>query len=173
MGRILDRLTGTRWPRDGVAPLPPAQVHAALLALNGPGAPYLVRGGGLEGVDLVAELKIADQYWLGVFSAARVTTQFQIRMRLDCEHHEVLSDDEQWEFARGASFDLGGGRVGLTWERSHERGQIRSVSKTWTFGKGGLQEEPGLGYSSEEVRSVLRERVLAAGWGWRGLVFGS
>lgn len=176
MGRFLDRLTGSRRSVEGADqpdPLPSEQVQAALLALNGPDVPYLVRSGRAEGVDLIAELKIADQYWLGVFSAAQVTTQFRIRMRLDEDRHEVRGSDEQWEFARGASFDLGDGRVGLTWERSHVRGQIRSTSKTWTFGKGGLREDPGSGYSSEAVRSVLRDRVQRCGWGWRGVVFGA
>jgi hypothetical protein len=173
MGRFLDRLTGTRRPRTGVAPLPPERVHAALLALNGPDVPYLVRSGRPEGVDLIAELKIADQYWLGVFSARAVTTQFQIKMLLDDDHHEVRSSDEQWEFARGTSVDLGDGRVGLTWEKSRERGQIHSTTKTWTFGKGGIQEQPDLDFSSQAVASALQERVLLTGWGWRGAVSGS
>jgi hypothetical protein len=173
MGRFLDRLTGTRQPPAGVAPLPPERVHAALLRLNGPDVPYLVRSGRPEGVDLIAELKIADEYWLGVFSAAQVTTQFQIKMHLDHDHLQVRSTDEMWEFARGVSVDLGDGRVGLTWERSHQQGQIYSTTKTWTFGKGGFTEEPDLGYSSQAVRSALRERVLSTGWGWRAMVFGS
>lgn len=173
MGRFLDRLTGTRQPLDGVSPLPAEQVYAALLGLNGPDLPYLVRGGRAEGVDLVAELKIADQYWLGMFAGAAVTTQFVIKMWLDHEQLQVRSSDEQWEFARGASVDLGDGRVGLTWERSHARGQIHSTSKTWTFGKGGFQEDVDLGYSSGAVKSALRERVLSTGWGWRGVVLGA
>ena len=173
MGRFLDRLTGTKQPLTGVEPLSPDGVHAALLRLNGPDVPYLVRSGRPEGVDLIAELKIADEYWLGVFSAAQVTTQFQIKMHLDHDHLQVRSSDEMWEFARGVSVDLGDGRMGLSWERSHAQGQIHSTTKTWTFGKGGLTEDVGSGYSSQAVKSALRERVLSTGWGWRGMIFGS
>jgi hypothetical protein len=173
MRRFLDRLAGTRQPRTRVGPPPPERIYAALLALNGPDVPYLVRSGRPEGVDLIAELKIGDQYWLRVFSARAVTTQFQIKMRLDHDNHEVCSSDEQWEFARGASVDLGDGRVGLTWEKWRERGQNHSTTKTWTFGKGGIQEVPDLGFSSQTVKSALRERVLLTGWGWRGVVSGS
>ncbi|MET7890923.1 hypothetical protein [Streptomyces mirabilis] len=40
---FFDKLTGTRYPDSGVAPLPATEVRAALLALNGPDVPYRVR----------------------------------------------------------------------------------------------------------------------------------
>lgn len=44
MGR-LDMLTGTRRPTDGVAPGSAGEVRTALLGLNQPDVPYVVRDG--------------------------------------------------------------------------------------------------------------------------------
>ena len=43
MGRLWDRLTGTKQSESGVAPLPSMEVRAVLLALNVPDVPYRVR----------------------------------------------------------------------------------------------------------------------------------
>ncbi|MFJ4870073.1 hypothetical protein [Streptomyces sp. NPDC088757] len=42
---LLDRLTGTEHPDRGTAPRSAEQVRAALLMLNGPDVPFVVRGG--------------------------------------------------------------------------------------------------------------------------------
>ncbi|MFE5022543.1 hypothetical protein ACFRAO_04195 [Streptomyces sp. NPDC056656] len=53
---LFDKLTGTRYPDAGVIPRPAGEVRAALLAINGPDVPYVVRNGTpAEGADLVAE----------------------------------------------------------------------------------------------------------------------
>lgn len=50
---LFDRLTGTKRPADGVVPRPAAEVRAALLGLNRPDVPYVIRDGRAEGVELV------------------------------------------------------------------------------------------------------------------------
>ncbi|MFJ4619107.1 hypothetical protein [Streptomyces sp. NPDC088812] len=54
--RLWDRVTGTARPDGGVVRLPAREVKAALLALNGPDAPFRVRNAlPAEKADLVAE----------------------------------------------------------------------------------------------------------------------
>lgn len=166
MGKLLDRLTGTRHPKAGTPPRPLEQVYAALYALNRPDVPYLVRDGQPEGVDLVAELKIDDEHWTGLLREWGVSTQFQILMQLDPGRCEVRSTDEQRRFV----WEAGGAVFGA--HREFRRGQINSTRKVWTVTKDGLQHEPDLGYSSSAAKNVLRERVLSVGWTWRGVVFG-
>jgi hypothetical protein len=45
---LFDKLIGTRYPDDGVAPSSAEEVRAALLGVNRPDAPYVIRGGGAE-----------------------------------------------------------------------------------------------------------------------------
>ncbi|MEV0634907.1 hypothetical protein AB0I77_08050 [Streptomyces sp. NPDC050619] len=46
---FFDKLTGTKYPDSGVAPRSAEEVRAALLAINGPGVPYVVRDGTSSG----------------------------------------------------------------------------------------------------------------------------
>lgn len=75
---LLDWLTGTKRPAEGVAPKPSEEVYSALLAVNRPTAPFVVRDGQPEGVDLVAEWRIVDASWYEVFAKAGLTKAFQV-----------------------------------------------------------------------------------------------
>lgn len=52
---LFDWLTGSKAAPAGVARQPAAALRTALLAVNRDTAPFLVRDGAPEGVDLVAE----------------------------------------------------------------------------------------------------------------------
>ncbi|MEU0944695.1 hypothetical protein ABZ379_18125 [Streptomyces canus] len=52
---LFNKLTGTQLPADGVTPASPREVHTALLGLNRPDLPYVIRDGAPEDADLVAE----------------------------------------------------------------------------------------------------------------------
>jgi hypothetical protein len=56
--KFFDWLTGTKRPAAGVPAKTPAEVRADLLAVNRPTAPFIVRDGATENVDLVAEWRI-------------------------------------------------------------------------------------------------------------------
>lgn len=56
---LFDWITGDRKPASGVARQSPEALRDALLGLNRDSAPWQVRDGAPEGVDLVAEWKIA------------------------------------------------------------------------------------------------------------------
>ena len=57
---FFDWLTGTKRPAAGVPAKSAAEVRADLLAVNKPTAPFSVRDGAPENVDLVAEWRIVD-----------------------------------------------------------------------------------------------------------------
>ena len=50
---LFDWLTGTKRPQAGVAPKSAAEVRAALLAVNRPTAPFIVRDGAPEQVEAI------------------------------------------------------------------------------------------------------------------------
>lgn len=69
---LFDWFTGTKRPRDGIAPRAPQDVYRALLALNRPDAAFVVRDGSPEGVDLVSEWRILDPGWHEYFRAFKL-----------------------------------------------------------------------------------------------------
>lgn len=94
---LFDKLTGTKRPVSGVAPRSTEGVHAALLGLNGPEVPYVVRDGAPEGADLMAEWRMMEPAWQTFFARTQLSRAVQIRMRLVPEQHEVRVIEEQWE----------------------------------------------------------------------------
>jgi hypothetical protein len=93
---MFDWLTGTKRPGAGVAPKPATEVRSALLAVNRPTAPFVVRDGTPEQVDLVAEWRIVDASWYEIFAKAGLKKVFKVLMRLDPQHHEVRAVDQEW-----------------------------------------------------------------------------
>src|SRR4051794_13327074 len=82
-------LTGTSRPEPGTNPRSPDEVRAALLAVNRPSAPFLVRAGEANEPELVSEWRIVDARWYEVFAAAELQKAAKILMRLDVARREV------------------------------------------------------------------------------------
>src|SRR6202012_2697379 len=93
---LFDWMTGTKKPASGVPVKAPDEVRAALLAVNRPTAPFVVRDGKPEHVDLVAEWRIVDAKWYGIFAKAGLKSVFKVLMRLDPQAHEVRAVDQEW-----------------------------------------------------------------------------
>ncbi len=166
---LFDKLTGTKRPADGVAPRSAAEVHAALLGLNSPDVPYVVRDGREEGADLVAEWRILDPAWQTFFVRTQVSRVFQVRMRLVPEKHEVRSLDQQYEVT------WVGDTPRLAIAAEAQRGQVQTVSKRWTLGggeDGGLEATETFSFDSSDLKNPLQDTVLGAGWTWRGVITG-
>ncbi|WP_372405598.1 hypothetical protein [Streptomyces luteireticuli] len=166
---LFDRLTGTAHPGSGVAPRPAGDVRAALLGLNGPDVPYVVRTGTpAEGADLVAEWRIREPAWHAFFAGARMSRTVKTRMRLVPARHEVRALDEEREVKWIGDTP----RVVLS--REYGRGQMTTVSREWTVGRdaeGRLRMTEVSRFDSAEIKGPLRDAVLGAGWTWRGALF--
>ncbi len=166
---FFDKLTGTKRPSSGVAPGSTEQVRAALLGLNQPDVPYVVRDGSPEGADLVAEWRITEPAWQSRFARTQVSRVLQIRMRLVPAEHQIRAVDQQWKVT------WAGDTPSLTLSTEYSRGQGRTVSRDWTIGRGaegGLETTETFRFDSSELKDPLRNAVLGAGWTWRAVVYG-
>lgn len=163
---LLDKLTGTRPAKPGLAPVPAGELRAALLHLSRDTAPWHVRDGAGDKCDLVAEWRIIDAQWHGVFSAYGLKSVFRIKMKLDEAAHEVRNLDEQ---------------ATLTWNdgiplvsRSWSRGQINEIQAGQGYGyteDGQYGQVWNYTFRSSEIRDPLRDAVNDRGWGWKAVSF--
>lgn len=166
---LFDRLTGTKRPAEGVAPRPATGVREALLGLNRPDVPYVVRSGRDGDADLVAEWRLTDPAWRTFFVRTEVSRVFQVHMRLVPDKREVRSLDQQYEVT------WSGGVPTLALSTESRRGQVRTTSKRWTLGGGadGVAEaRETFGFDTSDLKEPLQKTVLDAGWTWRGVVTG-
>ncbi|MFI5660920.1 hypothetical protein [Streptomyces sp. NPDC051684] len=162
---LFDRLTGTRRPDVGVAPRSTTEVREALLGLNRPDVPYVIRGGRDEGADLVAEWRLTDPVWRTFFVRSEVSRVFQVRMRLVPAKGEIRSLDQQYEVT------WSGGVPTLAISAESRRGRVRTTSKCWTLA-GGVESTETFSFDAADLKEPLQKAVLAAGWTWRGVVTG-
>ncbi|MFJ7153085.1 hypothetical protein ACIQVT_33630 [Streptomyces sp. NPDC100445] len=166
---LFDKLTGTRHPAEGVSPVPGQELRSALLGLNQPEVPYVIRYGGGEQCDLLAEWRLTEPAWQQTFLRSDIGHAVRIRMRLDHQAHEVRALEEQWELSRVGTPT----RLQVTAE--YTRGPSRTVSRQWTVGRGAdgrPEATETFGFDSARMREPLRDTVLGSGWTWRGVVFG-
>ncbi|GGW53876.1 hypothetical protein [Streptomyces xantholiticus] len=166
---LFRRLTGTRHPEAGVAPLAAAELRTALLALNGPDVPYRVRNAlPKEKADLVAEWRLLEPATGVSFARKQVERTIRTRMRLVPDKHEVRTLDEQWEVTRI------GDPPGLTTSRTYGRGPATTVHREWTYEKGAdgrRHKVETFHFDSRDMKNPLRNAVLGGGWTWRGVLF--
>jgi hypothetical protein len=166
---LLDFLTATKHAPAGVSPLPQQEVRARLLSLNRSTAPYRLIDGGAERVDLIAEWKIEDPEWRGVFAGTNLPRTFRIYLKLDPAAHEVRAMDREYAVSWSAGVPT------LSVAVSTFRGQTRSVEfgKTYTFTE---TLAPGQVYSyrfdTNEIKKPIQEAVTSCGWTYRGVAFG-
>ncbi|MEU0072677.1 hypothetical protein ABZ027_24450 [Streptomyces sp. NPDC006332] len=168
---LFDKLTGTAYPVDGVAPVPAEEVRAALLGLNRPDVPYVVRAGAADdgAADLVAEWRLAEPAWQPLFVASQLTRAVRIGLRLVHKGHEVRALEEGWQVTRV------GNPPKLKVSGAYTRGPDRTVSRHLKIQRGEsgrLEATETFRFDSSELRDPLRDTVLKSGWTWRGVVFG-
>ncbi len=166
---ILDLLTSTRRPDKGTPVLPREQVIARLQALNRETAPYCLRDGKAEGVDIVAEWKIVDARWGDVFAKAGLTKVFRILLRLDEAKHEVRALDREY------SVSWSTGVPSLELATSTFRGQTQSVEfgKAYAFTeKGQSGEVYNYRFDTREIKKPIQDIVTGCGWTYKGVTLG-
>jgi hypothetical protein len=156
-------------PTSVIPALPAQEVQTRLLALNRPTAPYQIKDGRSENVDLIAEWKIVDAAWYEIFAKANLTKVFRIYFKLDPEKHELRAQDHEFTVAWRA------GVPSLSLAVSSFKGQMTSVE----FGAAyAFTEEltPGQVYkyrfNTNELKKPIQEAVAACGWSYKGISFG-
>jgi hypothetical protein len=166
---LFDKLTGTQHPANGVSPVAAEEMRTAVLSLNGPDVPYVIRDGGADDADLVAEWRLAEPAWQNAFVRAQLTRALRIRMRLVQQDHEVRAVEEGWEVTRV------GNPPRLELSSQYSRGQDRTVTRYWAIecgSSGRLQTTEIFRFDAADLRNPLRNAVLNSGWTWRGLLLG-
>ena len=163
---LMDKLMGSKSAQPGVAPVSVADLRSALLGLSRDTAPWHVRDGAPDRCELVAEWRIVDAQWYGIFSAYGLSDTFRVKLKFDEGAHQVRNVDEQASvtWRNGIPF------VGKSWSR----GQINEVE----YGRGyGFTEQGDFGqvynykFRSSEIKDPLRDVVTEHGWGWKAVSF--
>lgn len=147
----------------------PGGLRKSLMAVNRKTSPFVIRDGKKEGVDMVAEWRVVDAKWYEVFAKAGIKKVFKVLMRFDEAKGEVRAVDEQWEIEWRAGVPTltasGSATRGQKWEKSFE--MVYAFREDGSYG-----EIYNYRFDTDEIKKPLREAVLAAGWGWRGVAFG-
>ena len=167
---MFDWLTGSKSAPSGVARQPASALRQQLLAINRDTAPFVVRDGGPENCDLVAEWKIVDARWYEIFAKAGLERTFKVLMKFDEASGEVRSVDQEW------SVEWRAGVPSLSLAVSSFRGQKVEMS----FGTAFAFKEDDLSFGkvyeyrfkTSEIKDPLIAAAQAAGWGWKGVAFG-
>jgi hypothetical protein len=166
---LFDWLTGSKAAPAGVARQPASELRARLLGVNRDTAPFVVRDGAGEGVDLVAEWRIVDARWYEIFAKAGLERVFKVLMKFDEAKGEVRAVDQEWEL------DWRAGVPSLALSASAFRGQKAEISFGTAFA---FREDASYGkvydyrFNTRELKAPLIEAAQAAGWGWKGVAFG-
>ena len=166
---IFDWLTGSKSAPAGVTRQPASALRQALLALNRDTAPFIIRDGSPEGVDLVAEWKIVDARWYEIFAKASLQKVFKVLMKLDEARGEVRSMDQEWT----VEWRAGVPHLALSVESF--KGQKMEMSFGTAFA---FKEDLSFGqvyeyrFKTSEIKDPLQKLAADNGWGWKGVAFG-
>ncbi|MES2988890.1 MAG: hypothetical protein V4808_13370 [Pseudomonadota bacterium] len=165
---LFDWLTGSKPAPKGVARVAASKLRDAMLAINRGTAPFTIRDGAPEKVDLVAEWKIVDAKWYEIFAKAGIERVFKVLMKFDEAAGEVRAVDQEWtvEWRAGVPTLSASAEAfrGQKWEMSFET--VYAFREDLSFGK--IYEYK---FSTAEIKRPLMEAAHQAGWGWRGVAF--
>ena len=169
MMRLLDFFTSTRRPAAGTPPISAHDLREGLMALNRPSAPYVLRDGQDENVDVIAEWKIVDAQWYEIFAKAGLSKTFKIYLKLRPEEHTVRASDREY------AIEWRAGVPSLSFAASAFRGQKQEIQ----FGTAYAFTEtlqPGEVYNyrfdTRELKGPIQQVVTDGGWTYKGVAFG-
>ncbi|MDI1327306.1 MAG: hypothetical protein PSV23_10965 [Brevundimonas sp.] len=165
---LFDFLTGSKTPPAGAVRQPVAELRKSLMDVNRATAPFVIRDGKKEGVDMVAEWRIVDARWYEIFAKAGIKKVFKVLMKFDEAKGEVRAVDELWEVEWRAGVPTlsasGSASRGQKWEKSFET--VYAFREDGSYG-----QIYDYRFDTSEIKDPIRAAVLAAGWGWRGVAF--
>src|SRR5215212_10827748 len=156
-------------PDKSTSVLSAKAVRQHLLELNRETAPYQIKAGSPENVDLIAEWKIVDATWYEIFAKANLTKVFRIYMKFDEDKHQVRAKDEEY------TVEWKAGVPSLSLSASKFQGQTTSIEFGTAYA---FTEElkPGQVYqyrfSTNEIKKPIQEAITACGWTYKGVAFG-
>lgn len=139
-----------------------------LLALNDPSKPYRIVQG--EDADLVAEWKIVDASWYGIFNQNRLSEAYRARLLLDETRHSVRCFEEL------GSVSWSAGTEGLTPHISYQKRFVSGrilLKKEYAVGYGikdpaALEAGKVYDYKFDigDIRNPIIATVKENGWEW-------
>lgn len=154
--------------RSDIPPLSKEELMDKILALNNPSKPYQIRRG-LE-TDLVAEWRIVDAEWYGVFNRSGLKKAYRALMQVDESRHTVRCYEELGSISWTAG--LQGIVPRVSYSKSYFGGRIL-YSKEYAKAYGLKQlapPEPGKVYDFKfdinEIRGPVILTVESNGWEW-------
>jgi hypothetical protein len=162
---LFNWLTGNKPAPSGVKRQSEAKLRSRLMAINRKTAPFKVRSGKAEKVDLVAEWKIVDAKWYEIFAEAGIERTFKVLMKFDDAKGEVRAVDQQWDVEWRAGIPslsaAAEGFRGRKWEKSFET--VYAFREDGSFG-----EIYSYRFDTSELKDPLIEAAHKAGWGQAG-----
>ena len=165
---FFDFLKGIKLPAANTPVVTAAEIKQNILAMNRESAPFQIREGSDEGVDIVAEWKIVDAKWYGIFEKAGIKEVFKILMVIDDEKKEVRSVDKSYsvkwnagvatlkasaEFFRGQKMEMSGGTA-YAFTEEFKPGQVYKYR-----------------FNTGEMKKPLTQTILANGWSLKKVAF--
>ncbi|SUA31699.1 Uncharacterised protein [Mycolicibacterium fortuitum] len=151
--------SGSRKPEPDVVAVSPQELWQRLMRLNNAAAPWRVRQGTPEGVDLVAEWRTGDSRWQPVFDEININESFTIHMRFDPEKSELRAKDHMWEWRRDDNDRFGKIRV--------------DSSGNFQLTASGVVNGYQYTFDTNDIKNPVRDTVTASGWTYRGLLYRS
>ena len=165
--KISDALTSTKRPEKGTTVLKKEQVLVKILEINRETAPYKIYRCEEEGIDLVAEWKIVDAKWYGVFNKSGLKKVFKIQMRLDEIKNEVRAVDREYSI----SWSAGIPSLSLSIESFKGQKQEISFGSAYAFTeKGEFGEVYKYKFSTKEIKTPIQNIAISCGWTYKGVV---
>jgi hypothetical protein len=165
---LFDWISGRKRPAAGTVRQSVTGLREALLAVNRETAPFVIRDGAPEGVDLVGEWKIVDARWYEIFAKAGIERVFKVLMKFDEASGEVRAADQDWtvEWRAGVpALTLSAEAFrGQKWEVSYEK--VVAFREDLSYGQ--VYE---YSFKSNEIKKPLQQAALDAGWTWKGVAF--
>jgi hypothetical protein len=154
--------------RSSIPPVSKQELVNKILALNSPSMPYHVVKG--TDTDIVAEWKIVDAQWYGIFNKSGLKSAYRALLQVDESRHTVRCYEELGSIAWTAG--LQGLVPAVSFQKSFFGGRIL-YSKEYAKGYGLKQlspPEPGKVYNYKfDVNEIRGPIILTAeenGWEW-------
>lgn len=154
--------------RSNILPISSQDLINKILGLDDPAKPYnIVRG---KDTDLVAEWKIADAQWYGIFNKSGLNSAYTAFLQVDESRHSVRCYEELYRITWTAG--LQGLIPSINYQKNFFGGRIL-YSKQYAKGYGLKQlapPEPGKVYDYKfdinEIRGPIILTVEENGWEW-------